>query len=120
LVLGMINFSLHLFYDFQWAQTQGLEFLLLLFLAVTYSLVMNIYKGSYFHKKQKASRYALLALFIGLSHTYLSLSPHSPLLINGLLTANSIMLVSGLIWLSTFAAYFTRVLVEKRRDREEN
>lgn len=120
LVLAITNFSLHLFYDFQWGETQSLEFILLLFLAIAYSIFMNVYKGAYFPKNEKAVRLTLLLCFGGIFNIYLSFSPHSPLIVNGLLTTNSVILVSGLIWLSIPSAYFTRILVEKRREREEN
>lgn len=119
-VLGIINFNLHLFFDFQWGETQSLEFVLLLFFGVAYSIVMNIYNGAYFPKKQKALRLTLLFGFAGISNIYLSFSPHSPLIINGLLTTNSFMLVSGLVWLSIPSAYLTRILMEKKQAREEN
>ncbi|WP_423190216.1 hypothetical protein ACO1PF_04930 [Alkalibacterium sp. f15] len=118
--LSIINFNLELFYDIQWAETKSLEFILFIFLAVGYSIVMNVYKGAYFTKKQNSNVYAFIFLFIGLANFYLSTSPYSPLMIDGLLTSNNIMLVNGLIWTSIPSAYFTRILVEKRREREEN
>lgn len=117
--LSLINFNLELFYDIQWAETKSLEFILFVFLAVGYSIVMNVYKGAYFTKKQNSNLYAFIFLFIGLANFYLSTSPYSPLMIDGLITSNSIKLVNGLIWTSLSVAYFTRHLVDKRRDSKD-
>lgn len=45
----LINSSLATF-DIQWAETRELEYALLVFPALYYSLLMNIYKGSYYKK----------------------------------------------------------------------
>ncbi|WP_423190218.1 hypothetical protein ACO1PF_04940 [Alkalibacterium sp. f15] len=119
-VLSIVNFNLEVFFDIQWAETKSLEFILFIFLAVGYSIVMNVYKGAHFTKKQNSNVYAFFFLFTGLATIYLSASPYSPLMIDGLLTSNSIMLVSGLIWTSIPVAYFTRLLVDKRRNENDS
>lgn len=118
--LSIINFNLELFYDIQWAETKSLEYILFIFLAIGYSIVMNVYKGAYFTKKQNSHLYAFIFLFIGLANFYLSTSSYSPLIIDGLLTSNIIKLVNGLIWTSIPVAYFTRLLVEKRRNENNS
>ncbi|WP_368645392.1 hypothetical protein AB4027_11125 [Alkalibacterium putridalgicola] len=118
--LSIINFNLELFYDIQWAETKSLEFMLFIFLAAGYSIVMNVYKGAYFTKKQNSNMYAVIFLFIGIANFYLSISPYSPLIIDGLLTSNIIKLVNGLIWTSLPVAYFTRQLVDKKRNENDS
>lgn len=119
LVLGVLNFNINLFIDIQWAETQPLEFMLLIFIAVGYSIVMNIYKGAYFTKHQNSKMYAIIFFLLGLVNIYLSSSPYSPLIIDGRLSSNSIMLVSGMLWISIPIAYLTRVIVEKRRESSD-
>ncbi|OJF90777.1 hypothetical protein [Alkalibacterium sp. 20] len=120
LILTVLNFNLDLIFNLQWAETKSLEFMLLIFLAIGYSIVMNIYKGAYFSKKQNPKIYAVIFFFLGLANIYLSFSPYSPLISDGLVTSNSMMLVSGLLWISIPVAYLTRIIVEKKRDEKDN
>lgn len=116
MVLIMINYFLSLFLEIQWAETKELEFLLLLFIALGYFIVMSVYKGAFFYQKYKPTVYSFVYFLLGLMNIYLSFSPDFLLITDGLVSFNIIMLLSGLIWFLIPAAYFTRVLVEKRRD----
>lgn len=120
LVLSIINFNLTVFMELQWAESKSLEFMLLIFLAIGYSIVMNIYKGAYFAKHQNSKMYAFIFFLLGIANIYLSSSPYSPLITDGLVTLNSIMLISGMLWISIPVAYLTRIFVEKRRASKES
>lgn len=120
LVLSIINFNLTVFMELQWAESKSLEFMLLIFLAIGYSIVMNIYKGAYFAKHQNSKMYTVFFFLLGIANIYLSSSPYSPLITDGLVTLNSIMLISGMLWISIPVAYLTRIFVEKRRASKES
>ncbi len=119
IVLSVINFNLTLFMDTQWAETKYLEFMLLLFFAAGYSIVMNVYKGSYFTRHQSVKMYSVFFL-LGLVNLYLSSSPYSPLIKDGLITSNSIMFVNALIFISMPIAFLSRIVVEKRLNSDDD
>lgn len=119
LVLVLINFWFSLFRDLQWAETKELEIILLIFVAVIYSVLMNIYHGAYFTRKQSPQLYSLLFFGSGLLNLYLALSPYRPLIVDGQITMNSIMVVNGIFLILIPAAYMTKVLVDIRREKDE-
>ncbi|WP_143009229.1 hypothetical protein [Alkalibacterium thalassium] len=51
---------------------------------------------------------------------YLSFSPHTPMIVDGQLTFNVMMLMSGIVWLAIPITYFVKLVVEKRRDAKED
>lgn len=112
----MINYFLSSFLEIQWAESKELEFVLLIFIALGYFMMKSIYKGAYFYNKSNPTVFAVIFLLLGLANIYLSSSSlRTPMIVDGLVTFNSIMLVSGLLWISIPVAHFTRVLVDKRR-----
>lgn len=119
LILVLINFWFTLFRDLQWAETKELETILLIFVAVIYSVVMNIYHGAYFNRKQSPQLYALLFFGLGLLNLYLAFSPYRPLIVDGQVTMNIIMVVNGVFFILIPAVYMTRVLVDKLRKKDD-
>lgn len=66
LVLTLLNFFMSLFYDFQWGETGELETMVIVLIAAMYSLIMYIYKGAYFTKKQNPQLNAVIFFILGL------------------------------------------------------
>lgn len=118
-VLAIINLNLELFFDVQWAETKTLEFMLFIFIAIGYSIAMNTFTGAYFAKNQNPKRFAAVFSLLGIANVIISSSPHSPLISDGLLTSNSIILASGLMWTTIPLAYFAKFVVDKRRETED-
>lgn len=116
LFLWVVNFFSSVVLEVQWAETQHTETALLVFAAVAYSIVRNIYHGAYFTKRQSPIFYSLLFLVTGILNIWTSLSPYTPLIENGKLTFNSIIFFTGFIWLSIPLTYLVRSVVEKVRD----
>ena len=120
IVLSIVNFNLDLFFDIQWAETKSLEFMLIIFISIGYSIVMNVYKGAYFAKHQNPVRFTAVFFILGIANIIISSSPHSPLISDGLITLNSVVVVYGLIWTAVPLAYLTRMLVDKRRELKDS
>lgn len=121
IVLVFANFMFTYFNDFHWADPIGLEYLVLCFVAVTYSVLMYIYRGAYFTKRQNGKLYAGLFFVIGLLNIYTSFSPYSPAVVaDGKLTFNVIMPFSGMLFMLISLAYVAKLLSEKRKENSED
>ncbi|EXJ24325.1 hypothetical protein ADIAL_0064 [Alkalibacterium sp. AK22] len=119
LVLVFANFALTFFTDFQWADPVGLEYLMLCFIAVAYSVLMYVYRGAYFTKRQNGKLYAGLFFSVGLLNLYTSFSPSSPAIIDdGKLTFNVVMPFAGLLFILISLSYVVKLLSEKRKDQQ--
>ena len=119
LFLVLINIVVGIQTDSQWAETSGLEYLILSFIAVIFSAIMNIYHGAYFNKKQNGKLYAWLFFVIGLLSLMIGFSPYSPILVDGKLTLNIFIPLYGAMFVLMSVAYFLRWFVEKRKDERE-
>ncbi|MCC5890887.1 MAG: hypothetical protein JJU01_09965 [Alkalibacterium sp.] len=119
LLLVFANFTLTSFNDFQWADPVGLEYLMLCFVAVTYSVLMYVYHGAYFSKRQNGKLYAGLFFVIGLVNLYTGFSPYSPNIVDGKLTFNIVMPFAGALFMLISLAYMLRLFVDKRRELKE-
>lgn len=119
LILVFINSWLSLFRDIQWAETKELETMLLIFIAVIYSIVMNTYHGAYFNRKQSPKIYAFIFFILGIVNIYLALSPYTPLIVDRKVTLHSLTGVSAILWLSIPAAYLMRRFVDIKREKED-
>lgn len=119
LFLVFINFAMGTYTDFQWAETSGLEHLILSFIAVIYSVIMYIYHGAYFNKKQNGKLYAGLFFAIGLLSLITGFSPYSPIIVDGKITSNIIMPLNGAMFVLISVAYLLKIFVEKRNDVKE-
>ncbi|GAB2499829.1 hypothetical protein GCM10008929_20500 [Alkalibacterium psychrotolerans] len=120
IVLVFANFMFTYFNDFHWADPIGLEYLVLCFVAVTYSVLMYIYRGAYFTKRQNGKLYAGLFFGTGLLNLYTGLSSNFPIFVDGKLTFDIIMPISGLIFILISLAYVAKLLSEKRKENSED
>lgn len=120
LTLTILNMIISSAYDIQWAQTKEIESMVIMVIAVFYAIIMSIYRGAYFAKWENPIFYSIIFLFIGLMNFYLSFSPHTPMIVDGQLTLNVMMLMSGIVWLAIPITYFVKLVVEKRRDAKED
>ncbi|MDZ7836363.1 MAG: hypothetical protein U5K84_14515 [Alkalibacterium sp.] len=114
LVLTLINYFMSLFMSLL-GETRELETMVIVLIAIMYSLIMYIYKGAYFTKKQNHKLYAVIFFLIGVLNIFNSLSPYTPLIADGKITSNFLILIAGILWLSIPATYVTRMVVEKKR-----
>lgn len=118
--LWIVNYFFSFILDIQWAESQHLETLLLIFIAVAYFLFMNTYRGSYFTKSQSPIFYSVLFFVLSILNIRLSFSPYTSLIINGQVTSNVINLAAGAIWLTIPIAYIARIIVEKKRNSNDD
>lgn len=112
----LINSSLPTF-EIQWAETRELEYALLVFPALYYSLLMNIYKGSYYKKNSLS---ALNSFFLGLWGVIFSLwiiflGPDI-LSSSGQVTSGIFPLLLGLMWVCGATVHAIASLIENKKD----
>lgn len=112
----LINSSLATF-EIQWAETRELEYALLVFPALYYSLLMNIYKGSYYKKNSLS---ALNSFFLGLWGVIFSLwiifmGPEI-LSSSGQVASGIVPLLLGLMWVFGATVHAIASLIENKND----
>ncbi|GAB2499822.1 hypothetical protein GCM10008929_20490 [Alkalibacterium psychrotolerans] len=112
----LINSSLATF-EIQWAETRELEYALLVFPALYYSLLMNIYKGSYYKKNSLS---ALNSFFLGLWGVIFSLwiifMGPDILSSSGQVTSGIVPLLLGLMWVCGATVHAIASLIENKKD----
>lgn len=115
--LIFINFTLSTFLETQWAETKELEYILLIFPAVYYSLLMNIYKGSYYKKNSLS---ALNSFFLGLwgviFSLYIIFLGPDILSSSGQVTSGIFPLLLGLMWVCGATVHAIASLIENKKD----
>lgn len=112
----LINSSLATF-EIQWAETRELEYALLVFPALYYSLLMNIYKGSYYKKNSLS---ALNSFFLGLWGVIFSLwiifMGPDILSSSGQVASGIVPLLLGLMWVFGATVHAIASLIENKKD----
>ena len=122
ILLGLfaLNLFLGMVMEIQCGETRELEYILLVFSAVSFFIIVNTFKGSFFQKKENPNVLAFIFFFMGLAQIYLSLSPNSPIIVDNQVTTNSFILLGGVTWLSLAIAYLVRVFIDQKRDKKES
>lgn len=118
IVLTMLNFYLGLVLGIQWAVTKESEAVFIIFIALTYSVVMNVFNGAHFTKWQNPSRNSLFFFLLGILIIIFSLASDTPLLVDRQLSTSALTFFFGISFISIPCSYIVKVQVEKERDRE--
>lgn len=113
--LLFINFTLSTFLETQWAETKELEYILLVFPAITYSLIMNIYRGSYYKKNSLSELHSFFIGLWGLAFSLWTIFLGPDILSDGQITSNIVFLLLGTMWFLGALVHLTKSIVEKRR-----
>lgn len=113
--LLFINFTLSTFLETQWAETKELEYILLVFPAVAYSLIMNIYRGSYYKKNSLSELHSFFIGLWGLGFSLWTIFLGPNILSNGQITSNIVFLLLGAMWFLGALVHLTKSIIEKRR-----
>ncbi|MCC5894385.1 MAG: hypothetical protein JJU16_02910 [Alkalibacterium sp.] len=114
------NYTFGTIYNIQWAETKELEYILLAYIAIFYTLIMYVYHGAYYKKNQLSILNTLFAGIFGFFYLFWSLSVHLDFISDGRITFNITLPFLGVMWLSTSVAYLIRHLAEKRKDVRDN
>lgn len=118
IALTLLNFFLGLVLDIQWAVAKEFEAVFIIFIALTYSVVMNVFNGAHFTKWQNPSRYSLGFFVLGILIIIFSLASDTPLLVDRQLSTSALTFFIGISFISIPCSYIVKVRVEKERDRE--
>lgn len=118
IALTILNLFTGFVFNIQWTWAKEFEAVFIIFIALTYTVVMNVYNGAHFTKWQNPIRNSISFLVLGLSLIIYSLVSRTPLLVDRQLSLSSFILLVGVSFLSIPCSYAAKVNAEKERDRE--
>lgn len=118
MALTMLNFFVGFVLGIQWALVKEMEAVVIIFIALMYSVVMNVYHGAYFTKWQNPLRNSVVFFILGIIVIGISLASDTPLLVDSQLSTSALYFLFGIMFLSVPCSYIAKVKVEKERDRE--
>lgn len=99
-VLTIILFFIHLLLGFQWGETTDIETILLLLITSTYFIVMNVYHGAHYSKKDNLKWGNILFLFLGGLNVSRAFTEYNGFINNGKVSQGAVTLAIGIVFLS--------------------
>lgn len=110
-VVLIINFNLNLLFDFQWAETVEIEYLMIVLASMSVTMITGIYNKALHQINPLYRFYAYALILFGMYYVYQSFIYESPFVVNGLLTISAAILLFGLMFILSAVTYFVRLLV---------
>ncbi|WP_423190217.1 hypothetical protein ACO1PF_04935 [Alkalibacterium sp. f15] len=114
----MGNIILNLLFDFQWAETTEIEYLMILLASMSVTMITGIYNQALHQINPLYRFYAYGWSLFGLYFVYQAFIYESHFVVNGLVTISAAILLFGLMFILSSLAYFVRLLVDKKSETQ--